>query len=72
MKKLTADLKAYMSKYNSERRAACKAAGLCVECGAENARPGLTRCQGCADAQQARRVYLKERSYALTVGPFFW
>lgn len=54
------DLPAYMRGKNRERRDAAKLAGQCIECVAEKAAPGRTKCPTCltinANAQRERRA----------------
>jgi len=45
---------AYMRGYNAERRRKAKAAGLCLHCNAEPARPGLQTCAECGKQDSLR------------------
>lgn len=55
-RRLITDLPAYMRRKNAERRANAKARGVCIECNSDPARPGRTKCEGCANAQSVREA----------------
>lgn len=42
------DYRGYMRASNAERRAKAKAAGICIECNADPAKAGQTKCEQCA------------------------
>lgn len=50
------DMLAYQRRYHTQRRSDAKARGICIQCNADQARPGFTKCADCARISSLKRT----------------
>ena len=56
-------MRRYMREYKRESYTFFREIGLCVRCGLTPPRPGKTRCQACADKENAWQRQERSRKY---------